>query len=176
MRKISYKLYTLGCKVNQYDSGNLGKELSKLGFIEKKKEADLAVVNTCSVTKIAIQKGKRMLNKAREENPGAKIILMGCYPASDSLSKEEAQVDLIWGVGKLDGLKKEILKFFPREEKPALISACDFNTDRSRYFIKVQDGCEQFCSYCIIPHNRGPLKSRKEKEIVEEIEEAVRAG
>jgi threonylcarbamoyladenosine tRNA methylthiotransferase MtaB len=174
-----FKIYTLGCKVNQYDSARLAVSLVNFGWQTAISNADIAIINTCCVTKTAIHKGQRMLNKAKKENPIAKIILMGCWPQVYKNEINKNQVDLIWGVGEHKKLVKEILNLFLENKTLSLRSwvtdgvVCN---DRSRYFIKIQDGCEQFCSYCIIPYARGKLKSRDETEVVKEIKEAIKLG
>ncbi len=177
MAKIkTYKIYTLGCKVNQYDSADLKKRLNKIGFEECKNSADLAIVNTCAVTKTAIRKNSRMFNLANKENPKVKIIIMGCCPEIDDKISIKNQADLIWGVGNYRELIKRIKRFFPKlKEKNKLLNNI-VSTDKSRYFLKIQDGCEQFCSYCIIPFTRGRLKSRKSQEVIKEVEFAVKNG
>jgi threonylcarbamoyladenosine tRNA methylthiotransferase MtaB len=175
--KKTFKIYTLGCKVNQYDSRYLGELLIKQGSEHVVEKADLAIINTCAVTKSAIAKGKRMVNKAKKENPGAKVILMGCWPQAYNDQVQKMEVDLVWGVGKLDDLLAYIQGLLGyqsagKDKRVEYIS----QEDRSRYFLKVQDGCEQFCSYCIIPYTRGKIKSRGEKEILKEVKGASRAG
>jgi threonylcarbamoyladenosine tRNA methylthiotransferase MtaB len=170
-----YKIYTLGCKVNQYDSASLGSELEKIGFKSVNKEADWVIVNTCAVTKIAIRKGRQMLTKARRENPEAKVILMGCWPKAYPELKSEMKADYIFTVREAPKIIDLIIK---KSEKVNINSKLDsriISTDRSRYFVKIQDGCEQFCSYCIIPYTRGKLKSRDEDEVIEEISRASKA-
>lgn len=174
MKKLKIKIYTLGCKVNQYDSADLIGILSPY-FATTEKAADLAVVNTCSVTKSAVVKGKQMLNKARRENPQAILVLMGCWPKSYDQETKSINVGLIWPVGDLQNLKMKILNIF----KLKIIKETKFRivgNERTRYFIKIQDGCEQFCSYCIIPYNRGRLYSRSQDEIIKEINEAIKAS
>jgi len=170
MKNNKFKIYTLGCKVNQYDSGRLNKKLITAGFEITKNKADTAVINTCCVTKTAIHKCKRMINKAEKENPRAKIFIIGCWP---KVYKEEVMalgVDLILGAGELNKFIKQI----PNKLK---IANCKLKiNNRSRYFIKIQDGCEQFCSYCIIPYTRGKFKSRGDVEIISEIKQAVKSG
>ncbi len=147
------------------------------GLKEAQENANIAIVNTCSVTKSAVSKDAQILQKSRKENPNAKIVLMGCFPVAYRNESEKLGADLVWGVGKLDDLAREIKnKFFSKNlifhSSQDLISA----DDRSRYFIKIQDGCEQFCSYCVIPYTRGKLKSRQAREVVEEIKNAVKRG
>ena len=177
--KNKVKIYTLGCKVNQYDSAKLLRLLQIAGFDLVKNNADVAIINSCAVTKTAISKGQRMINKARKENPKAKIVLMGCWSEIYREKIKHDQIDLIWGVGEHQKLVKKISNIFSKNKLLSSRSKTTnfvINDDRSRYFIKIQDGCEQFCSYCIIPYTRGKLKSRSEKEILKEIEIAVDAG
>ena len=175
-KKITYKIYTLGCKVNQYDSADLKMRLNQIGFKECESSANLVIVNTCAVTKTAIQKNSRMFNLAKKENPKAKTIVIGCWPKIDDKIQIKNQADLIWGVGNYKELIKHIKRFFPElKEKNKLLNNI-VSTDKSRYFLKIQDGCEQFCSYCIIPFTRGKLKSRQCQEIVTEAKSAAENG
>jgi len=177
MKEIKYKIYTLGCKVNQYDSFDLERKLKKIGFKSVEKWADIVFVNTCSVTKTAIIKDNRMASKARQENPEAKIVFMGCYPKSYREEIKSDDFDLIWGVGDFDKLIKTILNFnFSTQNQPPMTKFKEEKSDKTRYFIKVQDGCEQFCSYCVIPYNRGKLQFKKRLEVIKEIKEVVSGG
>ncbi len=180
MAKLTYKIYTLGCKVNQYDSIKLGERMELAGMAESGGQADLAVINTCAVTKTAIRKCKRMLNKARQESPGAKLVLMGCWPKAYREEAENMGADIVWGVGDQDEMVRRIPAILGNKNvrTNAECGLLNAETDirKSRYFIKIQDGCEQFCSYCIIPHTRGKMRSRPENEVIAEIEQAVRSG
>ncbi|MFA6306368.1 MAG: MiaB/RimO family radical SAM methylthiotransferase [Patescibacteria group bacterium] len=176
MKNIKIKIYTLGCKVNQYDSGKLAGELVRAGFITADKNADIAVINSCAVTKTAIIKSGRMVKLAKKENPKAKIVLAGCWPKTYGIKNIAA--DFIIAKGEVgEAIKKIANRFSLFKDKiftPAIAELA--LTGRTRYFIKIQDGCEQYCSYCVIPYARGKLISRGEKEIIREIERAVKAG
>lgn len=179
MKNFNYKIYTLGCKVNQYDSRSLQNKLSEAGFSLVKAGSQIALVNTCAVTQTAIRKDKRMINKARKENPKAKIIALGCWTKLENEKKapKPKGIDLVWGVGDYDKLIIEILALLNKGTKQSkLISHHQIlkKDNRSRYFIKIQDGCEQYCSYCVVPYARGGLRSRGEEEVLEEIKEAIR--
>ena len=178
--KLTYKIYSLGCKVNQYDSKKLEEQLNQAHFCFEKKNANLAIVNTCSVTKSAITKDRQMLTRAKKENPEAKIVLMGCFPKiyEKDINKKELGIDIVWKVGDSEGLVKKIKKLFNVEEKNILHSKTlnILNTDKARYFLKVQDGCEQFCAYCIIPYTRGKLRSMSVKNIIREAKKATEVG
>ncbi len=176
-KQIKFKIYTLGCKVNQYDSGKLSAYLQNNGMQLTKNNADVVIINTCTVTKIAIAKNKRMVNKARQENPRAKIIVMGCWPATDKIDQTELKVDVIVNGRNNASVLKEIKKLFGNDQIK-LIDRKNYlaANDKARYFITIQDGCEQFCSYCIIPFARGPIKSRPANEVVTEIKNAIAVG
>jgi threonylcarbamoyladenosine tRNA methylthiotransferase MtaB len=170
---MTYKIYTLGCKVNQYDSSALGKELEKAGFFYKDKNAKIAIINTCAVTKSAISKCKRIFNKAKKENPKAKIILTGCWINIDK--NIDLKADILCKRDKAMGEIKKLSCFKPENKKIKSSSASKFNL-RSRYFIKVQDGCDQFCSYCIIPYARPNLESKSKLKCEKEIKQALKNG
>lgn len=173
----TYKIYTLGCKVNQYDSGKLAGELARAGLSLADKNANLAVINSCAVTKTAMIKSRRMISKAKKENPEAKVILAGCWPRASGDEVKKVGADLILRDGNIKNLVKQIFKQF---NNFSIIKTSECHnlaiTDKGRYFIKIQDGCEQYCSYCIIPYARGKLTSRPAEEIIAEIKQAIKAG
>lgn len=194
-RESSFLIYSLGCKVNHYDSAALRSRLLASGFVEpvsgqKKKKndtLDLLIVNTCTVTKKAITKDKQLIRELARFFPAAKIVVMGCWPETDetvegffirdeALNKREF---IFWGVGKLDLLVEKLEKMFFKGFKNRIVNKSNINlasTDKSRYFLKVGDGCNQFCTYCIIPFARGRLKSRSSNDLVLEIEKAIDLG
>jgi threonylcarbamoyladenosine tRNA methylthiotransferase MtaB len=191
----SFNIHTLGCKVNQYDGNRLRNELLDKGIIEAGKNSDISIVFSCAVTKTAMQKLRTLLNRVRRENPEAKTILAGCAASvyKDCFSKNDLII-----VANRKELNAAIYRYFDRWEKSLHPTAkkhkrfmADARNDdfqifssgkkiitnqRSRYFIKIQDGCNQFCSYCIIPYARGGLKSRSMEEVINEVRGAVSAG
>lgn len=194
-----FKIATLGCKVNQCDSKALKKELEKFDFVGDELNPDVLVLNTCAVTKTAMKKGKRKLNELHKKYPQAKHVLMGCWPEVYQREIAGLRFDLRWGTGKLDNLAAEIKSMLANCQKErgrdGNVVVSDINTnvlmsqkaspfginppgegERSRYFLKIQDGCEQFCSYCIIPYCRGKLRSRPKKEVIDEITQAIKVG
>lgn len=182
-RKIKFKIYSLGCKVNQYDSAVLSNLLKLRGFLETKKDnnskPDLIIVNSCSVTHSAINKDRRLINLLKRKYPQAKIVLVGCWPRIYNI--EGLEVDLISDhKDQIKNLRAIEKIFFEKNlsdiKKDCLKDNLNIINDRSRYFIKIQDGCQQFCSYCVIPLARGLLKSRPMKEILEEITLATKNG
>lgn len=174
-----FKIYTLGCKVNQYDSGRLSNELESSGWARSSGQADIIIVNSCAVTRTAISKDRRMINRARSRNPEAKLVLIGCWPELYPREADAVGADIVLGVAGRSDAAKRILRAFGNQaakDKQTRTGKLAVNTDRTRYFLVVQDGCEQFCSYCIIPYTRGPLKSRCRKEVLEEAETAAGKG
>lgn len=171
------KIYTLGCKVNQYDSNCMKARLELLGFDFVDKNANFSIVNTCAVTKTAIKKAQKIIKFSENENPGALICVSGCWPQAYKKDVVGEYGPNVFGVGEIDKLV-EFIKAkadLKTEYKHGDISVSDV-VDKSRYTIKIQDGCEQFCSYCIIPYTRGKLRSREEGVIVDEVLAALNNG
>jgi threonylcarbamoyladenosine tRNA methylthiotransferase MtaB len=176
MDKKRFKIYTLGCKVNQYDSADLKNLLLLNSFEYNENYCDLIIINSCSVTKVAITKCRRLINRIRREHRDAKIVLIGCWPRVYQDIKEK--VDLIWR-GRSDNwesLLKELeeldfdFSFYNFKNNLTTLKNIE---DRKRYFVKIQDGCQQFCSYCIIPYSRGILRSREPEDVISEIKSAI---
>lgn len=168
-----------------YDSNSLKRKLMSAGFVYADSGAQVAIINTCSVTKSAIRKNKQIANKAKKENPRAKIILTGCWPKVYDVRVGDLGVDYVFRAGEEQKLVNKIKNFKTSNSKQVQNSKSEIkkicytdnnNKNRSRYFIKIQDGCEQYCSYCVIPYARGKLKSRPEKEVIGEIKNAADAG
>lgn len=155
---------------------------------EKTQEADICVINTCSVTNISDRKSRQMIRKAKEKNENAIIIVTGCYAqVAKKDIQEMPEVDIVIGNNE----KKEILKFVTEfiQEKSKKVEVAetfetkefaDFGaityTEKTRAAVKVQDGCDRFCSYCIIPYARGRIRSRKPESVIEEIEAVANKG
>lgn len=170
---LAYKSYYLGCKVNAYDSGRFSQWLKVQGLVEVIEGADLAIIHTCSVTASAQAKNREVIKKAKRENPQARILLAGCWPRVETVDPKEHGVDMIVNdendIRLLDFLAPLKAESNTQAEKKSI-------PRKARYTIKIQDGCEQFCSYCVIPFARGPLKSRGREEVLAEVKEAIAAG
>jgi len=168
-----FKIITLGCKVNQYESAFVEESLVDMGCqrANRDREAELVVINTCIVTARASYQSRQAIRRAARENPGAIIAVVGCYGQvfPDELSKIDG-VDIIAGNKGKSSLPG--LLFKARHHNPPLIVRENFGatarfeeipvksfSDRTRAFLKIQDGCESFCSYCIVPMSRGPRRS-----------------
>lgn len=187
--------HNLGCKVNSYETEAMQEQLSARGYtiVPFDCAADVYIINTCSVTNIADRKSRQMLHRAKKRNPSAVVVAAGCYVqvAADAL-KEDASVDLIIGNNKKAQLADILDQFFAAREKEEIPEAAcltDISTDReyeklhltqagehTRAFIKVQDGCNQFCSYCIIPYARGRVRSRQPEDVLEEVRGLIANG
>lgn len=183
-----YKIVTLGCKVNTYESNVIAEKLMKDGFVEAKKneEADIVIINTCSVTHVSDAKSRQMIRKAIKNNPKAKVGVMGCYAqmASKEIS-EIAGVNVIVGTSNRESLLPHLyqnsdeqiidIKEYSSKDNYEKLSLSSYE-DNTRAFIKVQDGCNNFCSYCIIPYARGRLRSRDLNDILQETKKLVDNG
>jgi threonylcarbamoyladenosine tRNA methylthiotransferase MtaB len=173
----TFKIYTLGCKVNQYDSGGLAARFKAAGLKAVSEDADLAVVNSCAVTRMAISKSRRAIARARKENPRARVVLAGCWAKIDHEIKEgEIKADKIVFEKNIDELSNMIMG--RQAEDGVRAGECGMPGDwsRSRYFLKIQDGCEQFCTYCVIPYARGKLRNEPAEKVLFEMKQAVRSG
>lgn len=180
--------YTLGCKLNFAETSTIGKQLEEQGIrkIRKGEKADICIINTCSVTELADKKCRQTIRRVIKEHPGAFIIATGCYAQlkPGDVAKIEG-VDLVIGSAqKLDIIS--YLSSLDKKEKGEIITsdwkaidkfvASCSKGDRTRYFLKVQDGCDYFCSYCTIPMARGKSRNGSIKELVMQAEEAAQEG
>lgn len=190
MRSISF--HTLGCKVNAYESEAMKEKLLAAGYrlLPFDQKADICVINTCSVTNIADRKSRQMLHRARQLNPHAVIIAAGCYAQADAdrLLKDRS-ADIVLGNNEKKEIVSVLAEWF-RTENPGQIrevgnisdvreyndTAAESMPDYTRAFLKIQDGCNAFCSYCIIPYVRGRSRSRKSEEIIKEAGEFASRG
>ena len=181
MKKAAF--HTLGCKVNTYESDAMEQQLKNHGYeiVPFEETADVYIINTCSVTNMADRKSRQMLRRARKRNPRALVVAAGCYvQAASPEALAEAGVDLAVGNEKKGRLAEILEEYFAQEDmeetvteigKPHPYEKMELETvtSHNRAFIKVQDGCNQFCSYCIIPNTRGRVRSRRPEEAAREI-------
>lgn len=178
-------LHNLGCKVNAYETEAMQQLLEKAGYeiVPFSERADVYVINTCSVTNIADRKSRQMIHRARKRNPDAVVVAAGCYVQTKEQEAEaDDAIDLLIGNNQ-KGQLIELLECFENREK-VRSKTVDINcgvqpfealtmthpSEHTRAFIKVQDGCNQFCSYCIIPYARGRARSRSQKDVLAEVE------
>ena len=182
-------IYTLGCKVNQYETQAMEQELRRRGHevVPFSGDADAYVVNTCSVTAVSDQKSRQMLSRARREHPQAVVAVCGCYAQTHPEDVRKLDVDLIAGTGDrmgfLDLLEQELEDRRPMESMDRAFDRREFEVlpaggleGRTRAMLKVEDGCVNFCSYCIIPYARGPIRSLPLETAVRRARELNAAG
>lgn len=187
MKKVA--LHTLGCKVNSYETEAMSQLLEKAGFsiVPFSDVADIYIVNTCSVTNMADRKSRQMLHKAKKKNPDAIVIAAGCYAQTDTDgARDDVAVDIVVGNNKKINIVEIINDYFEKHVSESLIDINETDeyetleltekVEHTRAHIKIQDGCNNFCAYCIIPYARGRNRSRYMKEIKAEAERLAEIG
>ncbi|HRV33067.1 MAG TPA: MiaB/RimO family radical SAM methylthiotransferase, partial [Anaerovoracaceae bacterium] len=181
--------YTLGCKVNQYESRHLEEQFRAGGYtvVDPSEPALVYVVNTCTVTRFADRKSRQFMRRAKRQNPDSIVVMMGCYPQTNPdetaqipeadiiLDNEEKKLAFhrVEAYVKQDVSQRCSPSVSPaRKESPAALPP----DSPTRALLKIQDGCDRFCSYCVIPYARGPVRSRPMEEILREAEALIRTG
>jgi len=182
-----FGFYTLGCKVNQYETQAMAQLLSAMGHTvgEFHENCDAYIINTCSVTAVADKKNRAVIRRCRKEHPGAVLGVCGCYPQHDAAALEGLGIDVIGGSGNREQFLQDMLSEI-REKTVRLDNALrrrEFEVlpaggleGRTRGMLKVQDGCCNFCTYCIIPYTRGPIRSAPIELAVEQAKELAAQG
>lgn len=183
--------YTLGCKVNQNETGALAQLFEASGYtvVDTEEAADVYVVNSCTVTNFGDQKSRKWLRRQKREHPGAVTVLTGCYPqAFPEEAAAIAEADVVTGSGNrrailaavqqvLDGTAERVVDIRPHEKGEKFEELpMDRFAEHTRAFVKVEDGCNRRCAYCVIPRARGPVRSRAESSILEELRRLVQTG
>ncbi len=190
LKNVKTAILTLGCKVNTCESDAMAKALKNAGaqVVDFDEKADIYIVNTCSVTNIADRKSRQMLHRAKKLNPDAKVVACGCYV--QALTKEEQEtlgVDAIVGNNRKGTIVETCAKLLQNSDLEFNITEIGKETDfedmespesdsHTRAFIKIQDGCNQFCTYCIIPYVRGRIRSREPQSVLKEVDVLVEKG
>lgn len=188
-------LHNLGCKVNAYETEAMEELLKKDGFtiVGFDEIADVYVINTCSVTNIADRKSRQMIHKCKKLNPDACVVAAGCYVQNFGKDvADELGADIILGNNKKNDLVPMVHQYFENlgKEMGPILDCFDINngnvdyenmfiekdSEHTRAFVKVQDGCNQFCSYCIIPFARGRIRSREIDDVIKEVTGLAKAG
>ena len=187
---------TLGCKVNQYETNAMTQQFIEKGYkvVDHTKEADIYIVNTCTVTNMSDRKSRQMLRRVKELNKKAIVVACGCYAqvAKEELEKVE-EINLVLGNNEKKEIVEHIEKYIkskntekqtiPEVQTEDVMNQKEFVefgditfTEKTRAVIKIQDGCDRFCSYCIIPYARGRVRSRKPEHILSEIQKIAKEG
>lgn len=192
----SVALHNLGCKVNGYEMDVMQQMLQERGYkiVPFDEHADIYIINTCTVTNVADKKSRQMLHRARKKNPKAVVVAVGCYvqTGQEEVLKDES-IDLVIGNNRKKDLIPILEEFLSKQEERSKTlegkTVIDIGhtkeyesmmlrrtAEHTRAFIKIQDGCNQFCTYCIIPYARGRVRSRKEEEILTEVMNLAQHG
>ena len=188
MKKVAF--ITLGCKVNQYETNSMIEQFIKNGYkvVEANQKADIYIINTCTVTNMSDRKSRQMLRRVKQIEPQAIVVACGCYvQVASSELKNMEEIDLVLGNNEKKNIVQEVENYIEKREKNIKIEDVMSQkeyvelgettyTEKTRAVIKVQDGCDRFCTYCIIPYARGRVRSRNPKIIVEEIEKIAQKG
>ena len=193
MRKAA--LHNLGCKVNSYETEAMTQLLKKAGYeiVSFQDQADVYIINTCSVTNMADRKSRQMLHKAKKQNPNAVVVATGCYvqTATEKVA-QDLSIDLVVGNNRKKDIVEILNEYYAEKEAGEQVkeeSVIDINhtdeyedleistvTEHTRAHLKIQDGCNNFCSYCIIPYARGRIRSRTMESIKAELERLSASG
>jgi len=183
---MKFKIITLGCKVNTYESEYMLEQLLSSGYIYCEEKPDIIIINTCSVTNMADSKSLKIVRRARRENTDAILVVCGCSVQNDSNKYKDINIDILIGNRKKKDIitllnnyleNKEFYHFVSEERKIEFENMkVDKFTTHTRAFIKIQDGCNNFCSYCIIPYLRGDIRSKYFNDVVEEAKTLVLNG
>lgn len=187
MKTVAY--HNLGCKVNSYEMDAMLQALRQKGYqiVPFDEKADIYIVNTCTVTNIADRKSRQMLHRAKKTNPEGIVVAVGCYVQSDAQAvKTDSAVDLLIGNNRKKDLVEILESYLDGESQEGVI---DINhtseyeemrltstAEHTRAYIKIQDGCNQFCTYCMIPYVRGRVRSRAKQDVLAEVKGLVAAG
>ena len=188
MSKVGF--ITLGCKVNIYESNALKNLLMENGLEVKEpdEDCDVFIINTCSVTNMADAKSRKMIHKCIKLNPSAIICAMGCFIQTSEDAKDMDGIDIVIGNGNKKDAVDLILKMLKEGKKDKVIDVLNIletsefeplgvtTYDHTRAFVKIEDGCENFCTYCIIPYARGPVRSKPKGEVIEELKRIASNG
>ncbi|MGN0989072.1 MAG: tRNA (N(6)-L-threonylcarbamoyladenosine(37)-C(2))-methylthiotransferase MtaB [Eubacteriales bacterium] len=185
---MKFSIYTLGCKVNQYESSVISSAFEAEGYevVPPDAAADVCCINTCAVTEESARKSRQIIRRMRTLNPGAVIIAVGCMTQTSPEAVGISEADIIIGTTEKTSLPEYVSRFLrdrvriceikdvSNERKFEKMTAD--RSERTRATVKIQDGCNNFCSYCIIPYARGRIRSKDEKEALEEIASLISEG
>ncbi len=182
---MTFAIYTLGCRVNQYESRVISENLTALGYAECdfSKKCDIYIINTCAVTAESVRKSKQIIRRAKKLNPHGKVIVTGCFAQMSRESEESLnEIDFVVGNGKKIGdVLKAVTENSVEDSDFDIINSTyenySLNTPtRAREYIKIQDGCNGKCTYCIIPKLRGTVRSKPLSDVLNEVETFAQKG
>ena len=183
---MKFKIITLGCKVNAYESEMMKEKLLKAGYTYDEEAPEIILLNTCSVTNVADQKSKKMARHYRRENPDAILVICGCSSENNKNAYEEVQPQILLGNRKKSEIVNLLETYFKTQEKYQFFAGTrklsfedmqiEKFTTHTRAFVKIEDGCDNFCSYCVIPYVRGSIRHKDFDTVLKEVETLVFHG
>lgn len=183
---MKFKIITLGCKVNAYESEMMKEKLLKAGYTYDEEAPEIILLNTCSVTNVADQKSKKMARHYRRENPDAILVICGCSSENNKNAYEEVQPQILLGNSKKSEIVNLLETYFKTHEKYQFFAGTrklsfedmqiEKFTTHTRAFVKIEDGCDNFCSYCVIPYVRGSIRHKDFDTVLKEVETLVFHG
>ena len=185
---MKFNIYTLGCKVNTYESEYIYSLFKQKGYIYSEENADIYVVNTCTVTNMADRKSRQVIHKIRRENPSSILVVCGCFTQNcyNENKLEEIDADIIIGnkdkskivdlVEEYLNNKKQIVKFYDIRHQEFEDMEIKETSSKARAFVKIEDGCNNFCTYCVIPYTRGCTRSKDHTKVINEVTSLVSNG
>jgi len=184
---MTFHIETLGCKVNTYESEIMRELMEKAGYIYQEQEGtNITIINTCSVTNMADKKSQKIVRHIKRNNPNTILIVAGCSSENKQEIYQKMDIDILLGnkdksrivelIDEYQKKKERIIKFYHTRNLPFEDMTIQKFKSHTRAFLKIQDGCNNFCSYCIIPYVRGTLRSKDFKKALEEVEQLVKNG
>lgn len=186
---MTYFIFSLGCKVNSYECSALASSLRKRGYFDNRENPDVVIINTCSVTATADQKSRQHIRKFKSMYPNAIIVVMGCYAQGNpSFIADDIKADIVVGTSYRDEIPDLIEEFLKchqqiiKVEKNIRADKCyeelgvTSYSENIRAYLKIQDGCNNFCSYCLIPYRRGSSRSRRKEDVILEAKHLIEQG
>lgn len=183
---MTFSIITLGCKVNLYESEMMKEKLEKAGFLFQEENSDITIINTCTVTNMADKKSQKMVRHIKKSNPNTILVVAGCSSENKQKEYESMDIDILIGnqnkskivfyLNQYKEEKKKKIQFANTRNIPFESMEIEKFTSHTRAFLKIQDGCNNFCSYCIIPYVRGVLRSKPMKDVLKEANSFVNHG
>ncbi len=172
---MTYEIITLGCKVNSCESAAIAEQMEKAGFSPAESAADVCIINSCAVTGTGVKKARQAVSRKKRENPACVVVLCGCFPqAYPEQASKVVGADIVTGNSQKGSISALVEEFLANRVRTMRVSpltrefdehSAGADIDRTRAFIKIEDGCDRFCTYCIIPFARGRVRSRAPEEI-----------
>ena len=183
---MKFYIYTLGCKVNTYESSVMKDKLINNGYIEgKESDSDIYIINTCTVTNTSDNKSLKVVRRVLKNYPNSIVVVVGCMTQVNSKLLDDLNVSIVLGNSGKSDIVKYIEEFKKNKKKIIKVEnimdtefedMCLNNFNKTRAFVKIEDGCENYCSYCIIPYSRGKVRSKNPKIVIEEINNLIKYG